>query len=247
MNYRGTLLNIKHLVITAILSLFSPFTTFAIDFKNGLDLSFFDEQKKAPTTPRHHTPAADFEIALKAYNNGNYIQAFKLFKTLARYGDANAQYNLGSMYFNGYGVLQDKHKAVLWYRQSARAGHVTAQHNIGALYYNGVGVVRNFDHAYKWFYKAARQGHSDSQYNLAVMYFAAKGVPQNRKLAFKWFSLAASQGDINAQHNLGAMYFRGIGVEKNMIQAFKWHTRAARNGHNSSQVWLRTQLKKKLH
>jgi len=219
-------------------------SAYAIDFSNGIDLSFFDKKTPARTkTAVVPGPKEDFKQALKAYRNGNYIKAFKMFKVLALFGDSNAQYSLGSMYYSGFGVLKNRSQAALWYRHSAQSGHIVAQHNLGALYYKGEGVTRSYTNAYKWFQKAALQGHSDSQYNLAIMYFAAKGVAQNKQLAFKWFKLAATQGDINAQHNLGAMYFKGIGVEKNMVQAFRWHTRAARNGHSRSHHWLRTQLK----
>jgi uncharacterized protein len=42
-----------------------------------------------------------FDDAMKAYNSGKYAQAIKLFKPIALKGDANAQYNLGTMYNNG--------------------------------------------------------------------------------------------------------------------------------------------------
>lgn len=244
-------MNLKKITVTGtyfLVIVFSsallPSATHAIDFPNGIDLSFFDNKKPAQSkTATVPGPREDFRRALKAYNNGNYIKAFKLFKVLAHIGDSNAQYSLGSMYYNGFGVLKNRQQAVLWYRHSAKSGHIVAQHNLGALYYKGEGVIRNYSYAYKWFQKAALQGHADSQYNLAIMYFAAKGVAQNKELAFKWFKLAAVQGDINAQHNLATMYFKGIGVEKNLAQAFRWHTRAARNGHSLSHHWLRAQLK----
>ena len=51
--------------------------------------------------------AQDFYKGLKAYQNGEYAAAFKEWKPLAEGGDMKAQYNLGVMYENGLGVLQD--------------------------------------------------------------------------------------------------------------------------------------------
>ena len=45
-----------------------------------------------------------------------------------------AQYNLGSMYYNGRGVLQDYEEAVFWYRLSAEQGDAYAQRNLGLMY-----------------------------------------------------------------------------------------------------------------
>ena len=59
--------------------------------------------------------ADDLDDALAALNNGDYATAFKLLKPLAEQGNADAQFNLGVMYQNGEGVLQDDKKAHMWF------------------------------------------------------------------------------------------------------------------------------------
>ena len=54
-------------------------------------------------------------------------------RALAEAGDAEAQNNLGLMYFNGRGVAQDEAEAVAWYRRAAEQGFANAQYNLGAL------------------------------------------------------------------------------------------------------------------
>ena len=49
-------------------------------------------------------------------------------------GDAEAQYNLGLMYDNGEGVLQDDAEAVKWYRLAAEQGRADAQLLLGNMY-----------------------------------------------------------------------------------------------------------------
>jgi len=58
----------------------------------------------------------------------------------AEQGVAEAQFNLGLMYYNGQGVRQDYAEAVRWYRQAAEQGNAEAQNNLGAMYAIGQGV-----------------------------------------------------------------------------------------------------------
>ena len=52
-----------------------------------------------------------FEDGIKAFESSNYTKAYELFKTPAEQGNANAQYNLGVMYYSGEGVKQNYKKA----------------------------------------------------------------------------------------------------------------------------------------
>ncbi len=48
--------------------------------------------------------------------------AVKSFRLAAEQGNANAQYNLGVMYQQGWGVPRDYKKAVKWFRLAAEQG-----------------------------------------------------------------------------------------------------------------------------
>ena len=111
----------------------------------------------------------------------------------AEQGDAGAQSNLGVMYTNGQGVLQDDEEAVKWYKEAAEQGHAGAQSNLGISYANGQGVPQDDGEAVKWFREAAEQGHAGAQSNLGVMYDKGLGVAQDYVQAHKWYNLAASQ------------------------------------------------------
>ena len=52
-------------------------------------------------------------------------------------GDANAQFNLGHMYYNGEGVPKDDAEAVKWYRLAAEQGDASAQSRLGVMYATG--------------------------------------------------------------------------------------------------------------
>src|SRR4030067_1967421 len=70
----------------------------------------------------------------RAYAEGDYKKAAKLYRPLAEKGDAEAQLILGSMYDFGLGVPQDYKEAVKWYRLGAGKGNGSGQAKTGAQY-----------------------------------------------------------------------------------------------------------------
>ena len=111
----------------------------------------------------------------------------------AEQGDAAAQFDLGVMYANGYGVQQDYAEAVRWYRLAADQGLAVAQHGLGRMYANGAGVPQDYAEAAKWHRLAADQGHAIAQVFLGLMYVIGRGVQQDDVQAYMWLNLAASR------------------------------------------------------
>ena len=101
---------------------------------------------------------ANFDDGVNAYEKGDYKTALTIFEDLAKKGDIDAQYNLGLMYDNGYGVKQDYKKAFEWYEKAAKQGYANAQFNLGAVYDNGEGVRQDKKIAKEWFGKACDGG-----------------------------------------------------------------------------------------
>ncbi|HHF0415088.1 TPA: tetratricopeptide repeat protein [Haemophilus influenzae] len=107
------------------------------------------------------TPVQQFQQGLTAYEQSDYQTAFKLWLPLAEQGNADAQFNLGLMYYNGRGVKQDDFEAVKWYRKAAEQGNVYAQFIVGGSYLLGKGVQVNKSLAKEWFGKACDNGDQD--------------------------------------------------------------------------------------
>ena len=156
----------------------------------------------------------------------------------AEQGDAEAQFDLGLLYYNGEGVEQSRTKAAEWCRLAAEQGHAKAQFNLGVSYDNGVGVEQNRAEAAKWYRLAAEQGNIMAQVNLGVLYYGGKGVEQNHAEAAKWYRLAVKQGDARAQFNLGTLYYDGKGVEQSHAEAAKRFRLAAEKGDANAQFNL---------
>ena len=73
--------------------------------------------------------AQDYDAGLKAAQAGDFQTALKEWKMLADQGDAYAQYNLGMMYANGEGVLQDNVTAHMWFNIAGANGDEDGRDN----------------------------------------------------------------------------------------------------------------------
>lgn len=153
----------------------------------------------------------------------------------AEQGDGISQFNLGIMYYQGQGVVQDYAEAARWYRKAAELGVTKAQFNLGVMYAQGRGVARDYAEAARWYRKAAEQGDPGAQFNLGVMYHQGQGVAQDYAEAVRWIRKAAEQGDPNAQFNLGISYGQGQGVAQDYVQAHLWLSLAVSNASETNR------------
>ncbi len=87
------------------------------------------------------------------------IQSFQLNQSKANQGDADAQFNLALLYYNGIGTPQDTRYAIYWYTKAAEQGHVNAQYSLGHMYEYGDGGPQDYKQAFFWYTKAAEQNH----------------------------------------------------------------------------------------
>jgi len=148
------------------------------------------------------TPAgAGFDEGMTAYNRGDYATALREWGSLAKQGNASAQYGLGWMYAAGRGVPQDYGEAERWFRKAAEQGNAEAQFNLGQIYRMGEGVPQDYAEGMRWYRKAAEQGDAAAQNNLGWMYANGQGAPIDYVRAHFWYNLAAAQGDANAAKN----------------------------------------------
>ena len=115
-------------------------------------------------------------VARMHERRGEYAEAFEYFRRAAEQHNAEAQYELGSLYWldNGEeGTLRSSHR-----------------------------VRQDYKEALKWYMKAAAQGYVDAQLNLGVMYARGYGVPKDQLEAAKWYRLAAEEGNVLAKEFL---------------------------------------------
>ena len=81
--------------------------------------------------------------------------------------EADAQKNLGALYFNGDSVQKDYREAAKWFLQAARQGDADAQYSLGLIYdQGGHGIEPDRKEALTWYLKAAEQGHEEAKQKL---------------------------------------------------------------------------------
>ncbi len=145
-----------------------------------------------PKNPDETTEEVTLSSGVEAQQRGDFETAAAIFDSLAKQGDAYAQYNLGVAYHNGNGVPQDYEDAVEWYLKSAEQEVPKAQYGLGSMYHGGHGVPQDYKEAIKWYRKSAEQGYSEAQNILGLMYRMGLGVTQDNVFAHMWFNIAAS-------------------------------------------------------
>jgi len=138
----------------------------------------------------------------EAYKSGDYQKAYSLFNDGAQKGNADSQWMLAVMYYEGKGVPQDYQETFKWCHLAAEQGNVKAQSLLGVLYANGLGVQQDDQEAFKWMLLAAGNGDVGSQSSLGLMYVQGRGVEKSYENAYAWWLIAAGNGDAEAQDNL---------------------------------------------
>lgn len=158
--------------------------------------------------------------------------------------DAETQYRLALMYYEGDRVSQDYEEAEKWYIKSASQGHIKAQYDLGWFYRQGIidieaenhdiidKIIKNESEALKWFTLAGNQGHVDAQNIVANIYFHGYGVKKDKKEARRWWNKTVENNDPEAQYHLGCRYTTGNGggMVRNYKEANRLYILSAKQG-----------------
>ncbi|MDO7847403.1 tetratricopeptide repeat protein [Hymenobacter sp. M29] len=142
------------------------------------------------------------------------------------------------LHWDGWGVAQNRERALHLLQMAAEAGHRTAQHNLGVAYDNGYELVKSHNQAFRYFSLAARQGCRDSMYCLGSFYYLGEGVAQDYAKARYWYRKGAQLGQVESMADLGRCYQRGVGGRRNQRHALFWFTKAVEAGSVRATTWL---------
>lgn len=108
--------------------------------------------------------ATAMEDAMSAMRSGNFAEAYCILRPYAERGNADAQYNIGWMYLNGYGLAINDSLALEWWKRASQQGNVDANFSIAMLYSLGEGQVKkDMEKAVDYYLLAAQAGHEDAR------------------------------------------------------------------------------------
>ncbi|KAM8940433.1 LRP2-binding protein isoform 2-T2 [Pelodytes ibericus] len=129
-------------------------------------------------------------------------------KSTAKHLKCAAAYNIGTAYFEGYGVTHSDNEAERWWLLAADDGNpkgVLAQSVLG-MYYSRP-ETQDLQKAFFWHSEACANGSLESQGVLGVMYLTGQGTKKNLQFASECLKEAAERGNTYAQGYLVAYYY----------------------------------------
>lgn len=157
----------------------------------------------------------------------------------AERGNADAQVELGRLYYNGErGIKKDYAKAVELFQKAVDKGNVYGKYWLGICYDEGNGVDANFTkantlykEAFTEFSKMAEINDAKALCYLGLCHLHGLGTEKNKELSIAAYKKSAEQGYAVAQNNLGAYYE----TTQSYTEAVKWYRLAAEQGYAVAQ------------
>lgn len=128
----------------------------------------------------------------KTYSQNRDL-AYKIYQYIAeRWDEADAYYNLGLFYQEGYGSLEkDIKTAIKYYELAIEKGDKRyAANNLGNIYATGNGVPKDAKKALKYYEIASDHGDFYAMASVAKMYEKGEGTERNRLYAWKLYKKA---------------------------------------------------------
>ncbi|WP_245868685.1 ankyrin repeat domain-containing protein [Pontibacter ramchanderi] len=123
-------------------------------------------------------------------------------RDMAIAGDAFSNRILGSMYYTGYGEIEDKEYAYTYIKRAAELNDIAAYTSLANLYLRGEGVKENVAQAKYWLEKGAAAGEKEALYTLGLLYEEGNLGKVEPEKARQLYHQAISQGSSNAFEQL---------------------------------------------
>lgn len=133
--------------------------------------------------------ANDLNAAQKAVRMQQFQHALALFRQAADSGNAEAQYQLGTMYLQGRGTAKDENKARQWFEKAAEQAHPGAQYGLAQIL-----LKSEPERARSLLAASAAQGYRSAKIQLERL---APAATANKEAPFEaqWFG-AARKNDV---------------------------------------------------
>jgi TPR repeat protein len=156
---------------------------------------------------------------------------FGWYQKAADAGDARGTFKLGSAYFYGRGVTEDKAKGNVILQKAADLGSSDAAVDLGANYLDGDGVPKSSEKGIALYLEAAKQNNVIALNNLGNTYIDGENAPKNPTLAKDYFEKGIALGNPASMNDLGYRLFEGDGFPKDVERGLKLVKQAADNGN----------------
>ena len=142
----------------------------------------------------------------------NYAEAARNYRIASEAGYPEAQLNLGVLYYDGHGLLQNYTTAFeLFNKVAAGAPSIItakAMANVGAMYADGRGVAKDDAKSLDFEERSVEMGNPNALRLIAIHYFNGAGVARDYQMAAQYMQQAVDIGrrlrhEVSRQHDRG--------------------------------------------
>lgn len=158
---------------------------------------------------------------------------FSRYMKFAQKGDSNAQYIIGLMYKESYGVEFDSEKSSYWLNKA-----LYQENPYALVHFAQANKFRNINKSMDYLNRAAAQNNQQAFVLLGKMHQTGRFLPQDLELAKQWYEKAAIYHNTSAKYNLAQMYLTGIGAKKDRTLGLQLLTQAAQDNHVQAKEQL---------
>ena len=167
--------------------------------------------------------------------NQSNIEAKKCWEQASKKGSSGASHNLGIFYENGWSVIKNGKKALIYFKKNIKtknAFHNTSLLGIARIYNEGNGVRKNTKECIKYYKRAAKLGNLKAMLELGSMYDKMgdnkgiyKSIKKDPKLALKYYYQLVERnciiGHFASETLLEELIASKINIKKNVIMLKK--------------------------
>lgn len=215
---------------------------------------------KAAAGKLHAVAAYRLAMCLHEHKYGrNEAQVYFWLRVSAELGNADAAYELSSMYEKGIGVGVSHRRAILWLMRAAKAGHAEASFLLVKMYMKGDGVEKNPEAARYFaalvpsptvmqrlcFVRLGKGEASEpTDIDLSLSHEESMALAKDAYAAAEYeiaaniYYQAAMKGDAYASYALAVCYEEGNGVPQSDAEARRRYAIAAEKGCTAAYVKL---------
>ncbi len=199
----------------------APFLAMALALATFPILSSFPARAEPDTTGKNGWKAGE-----AAYLRGDWTDAYRLLKPLAKAGDARAETRIGDLLWAGYGVARNRPEAIRWYRKAAALSVPLALARLGVFQITGTAMPRDVDAGIGKLRRAASLGSGYAAEQLGLLFWQGALVVRDPARAIPMLRQAAAKKRPLSEHLLATAYAEGRGVPRNRFAAAVWAIRA---------------------
>ncbi|MDC0933228.1 tetratricopeptide repeat protein [Arcobacteraceae bacterium] len=161
--------------------------------------------------------------AKKALTNGKINKAIKLYKSSAREGSDEANFELGKIYYLKEYNNRDLSIAYNYFKKASDYGHVKARYNLAVILGQSKFKKHSYKDSYELFYSLAKQDYANAQYKVGIYLLYGIGVEKDYTMARAWLERAYFENKYAiASCGIASIYANGLGVIQNLGRARKF-------------------------